>query len=573
VPLETCSADKKKEKAVPDIVFPLENQVFPFIANSFIFGSTHPGSSLTVNGEVVKVHENGAFFAFMPVTEGTFVFTVKSDGAEGAFEAKRTIRIEKEIRSSAEGSAEIQPHFMEPSKPLTVQPGEAVLFRMMGTPGRQAFMSLEGGTEKHPLKETAFQAFKGVYTGTAAFSRAFDAPKKIVFELYDGEKQIASRTCAQTLMVRAFGPEEVFEVKEDFVKAMKEPGGEHRLLLFKGMQLAASGEEGPCMRLGLSAGENVFVEKKDIAPVKKTGALAAAKAGALSVNESKGRVLVSVACDRKVPYSVEEKFGENTLVLRLFSAAGEEHSAKGALSGGELQVASRREADDVLAVTARLPFRPVWGWEVFFNGGRMTLSVRKPPAVNRDRPLKGLTICLDPGHNPGPGAVGPTRLEEREINWTLADRVKAVLEKEGAKVVMTRRRASSKAELRDRVAKAVESGCDLFVSIHNNSASNGKNPYEVSGTETYYFAPSARVLADAVQAALVKDARMKDRGVHFGNLHVLRNPAVPSVLVEAAYIVLPEQERLLREKEFQDSFASCLAAGIKIFVLQEGKVL
>ena len=80
--------ETRSKKKVPDIVFPLRGQSFPFITHSFIFGSTFPGSRLIINGEDVPVHKNGAFFSFVPVKEGKFIFTIKSESSEGVFEKK-----------------------------------------------------------------------------------------------------------------------------------------------------------------------------------------------------------------------------------------------------------------------------------------------------------------------------------------------------------------------------------------------------------------------------------------------------------------------------------------------------
>ena len=227
----------------------------------------------------------------------------------------------------------------------------------------------------------------------------------------------------------------------------------------------------------------------------------------------------------------------------------------------------------MLRIDMTLPFKPVWGWDIVFSEGRMDFLVKRPPDIRKEEPLKGLTICLDPGHNPGSGAVGPMRLEERNINWIIAENIRKILQKAGAHVVMTRENKKDQASLRQRVAFAIKQDSCLFISLHNNSVSNGKNPYDVSGTETYFYTPASRVLADHIHQKVAKATGLSDRGVHFGNFAVLRNPCLPCVLVEFVYIIIPEQEGLLMNKAFQKSISTAVVDGIKMFLLKEANII
>jgi N-acetylmuramoyl-L-alanine amidase len=59
---------------------------------------------------------------------------------------------------------------------------------------------------------------------------------------------------------------------------------------------------------------------------------------------------------------------------------------------------------------------------------------------------------------------------------------------------------------------------------------------------------------------------MRDDGLHYGNLALARSFSMPSVLTESAYMILPEQEALLKSREFQSDCAEAMLLGLKRYV-------
>jgi N-acetylmuramoyl-L-alanine amidase len=101
------------------------------------------------------------------------------------------------------------------------------------------------------------------------------------------------------------------------------------------------------------------------------------------------------------------------------------------------------------------------------------------------------------------------------------------------------------------------------VSIHLNALPDGVNPFTVHGTGTYYFTPHSELLARFVQSGMVRYMGLRDLGVYYDNLAVLRPSWMPAVLCEGAFIMIPEQEAALRTPEFQDAYASGVAEGLE----------
>lgn len=224
--------------------------------------------------------------------------------------------------------------------------------------------------------------------------------------------------------------------------------------------------------------------------------------------------------------------------------------------------------------------RPVWGYDIRYENFKLTLELRDPPpgppplppapVVRRREPppepnhLADVKICIDPGHPPM-GATGPLGTAEHSVNWKISEAVSDVLTRAGAQVILTRQ-DNETAALPDRVLRARLAGADLFVSIHANAVAPADNPFEKNGFSVYYFQPFSQPMAEAVHAALRERLDIRDDGLHYGNLHVVRQSFMPSILVECAYLIWPPEEELLLDPNFQYHCAHAVASGIRTFL-------
>ncbi|MFL5394393.1 MAG: N-acetylmuramoyl-L-alanine amidase, partial [Myxococcales bacterium] len=116
---------------------------------------------------------------------------------------------------------------------------------------------------------------------------------------------------------------------------------------------------------------------------------------------------------------------------------------------------------------------------------------------------RSLTVVLDPGHGgafPHDGAHGRGGLVEKDIALSVARKLKTILERSGALVVLTRD-ADLDVPLAQRAQIANEANGDLFLSIHCNSMETSRDRRVTRGVETYSLSPDptdaeARLLAD-----------------------------------------------------------------------------
>jgi N-acetylmuramoyl-L-alanine amidase len=117
--------------------------------------------------------------------------------------------------------------------------------------------------------------------------------------------------------------------------------------------------------------------------------------------------------------------------------------------------------------------------------------------------------------------------------------------------------------LADRPVIARRANAHAFVSIHLNALPDGVNPFNAHGTGTYFFHAHSLDLARSVQAGMVEHMGLRDLGSFYDNLAVVRQTWMPSVLCEGAFIMIPEQEALLRTAEFQTAYALGIAGGLE----------
>lgn len=237
---------------------------------------------------------------------------------------------------------------------------------------------------------------------------------------------------------------------------------------------------------------------------------------------------------------------------------------------------------------------------------QQTPAPKPLPPMAKEKIDRLIVVALDPGHGgEDPGAIGPTGLREKDVVLAIAlelrDRINA---RPGMRAMLTRD-GDFFVPLQDRVRKARRVQADLFVSIHAdafiNRRARGASVYVLSdggatSTAARWLADKEnaadlvgginvknrhadvmRTLLDMSTTAQIKDSLRLGREVlgrigKVGKLHkpqveqagfaVLKAPDIPSILVETAFISNPEEERKLRDRDFQERLVDALEDGI-----------
>lgn len=169
-----------------------------------------------------------------------------------------------------------------------------------------------------------------------------------------------------------------------------------------------------------------------------------------------------------------------------------------------------------------------------------------PPATGSS--LNGFVVAIDAGHGgQDPGAIGVNGLREKDVNFTMALKLRALLVAAGAEVVMTRV-GDYTLTIDNRIGIAHNAGADLFVSIHNNAHPSSA----VSGTQTFYgVTPGSFDLGYQVHRRLV-GIGMADMRLASANFGVLVRTKIPAILTETGFLSNPNDAALLAQETFID---------------------
>ncbi len=296
--------------------------------------------------------------------------------------------------------------------------------------------------------------------------------------------------------------------------------------------------------------------------------------GAVRVAPAKDWVDVTFAVDDRPPYLVEENGNDIDVTFYgtegstdLIQYVGRLGDTPGPPDTLVRDVAWAQVMSDRARYTVHLSRAP-FGYLVLWTPAGFVLRVRRAPKVDPAAPLRGLTIAVDAGHPPA-GSTGPTGLYEGVATLAIAQQLEAMLNARGATVIMTRTTQDPVA-LTSRPVIARRANVDAMVSIHLNALPDGMNPFTSHGTGTYFFHPQSLALARAIQSGMVAAMGLRDLGVHYDNLAVVRPTWMPAVLCEGAFVIIPQQEAALRTLGFQARYAEGVADGLTAYFRQLG---
>ncbi len=212
--------------------------------------------------------------------------------------------------------------------------------------------------------------------------------------------------------------------------------------------------------------------------------------------------------------------------------------------------------------------RQILGFDCYYEDNNLIFKVAKIPENIDDKfPLEGLNIFIDAGHGGNEkGAVGPTRVNEKDINLSIVNRLITLLKAEGANVI-TSRTDDRKVGLYDRVKLAKNNKSLISLSIHCNSLPNGKDPYVYHGSEVHYYNENAKLLSKIINDNLSNDLNIKNNGIHKSSFALNRSTNPVSVLVEVAYMINPEEYILLKNQNNHQKIAESIKNSLKQYII------
>ncbi len=182
-------------------------------------------------------------------------------------------------------------------------------------------------------------------------------------------------------------------------------------------------------------------------------------------------------------------------------------------------------------------------------------------------------IVVDAGHGGrDAGKVGVNDALEKDINLSLALKLKAALEEEEIEVVLTRDSdiglysedsTNKKAEDMQNRCKIITDANPVFtVSLHQNSYTSPG----VRGAQVFYYGQSkeGKELADIIQSSLIANVAPENTRTAKANesYYLLKKTPTPTVIVECGFLSNPEEADLLLTEDYQDKLIEAIRLGI-----------
>ena len=206
----------------------------------------------------------------------------------------------------------------------------------------------------------------------------------------------------------------------------------------------------------------------------------------------------------------------------------------------------------------------------------------QPLSVKGFRPVT--TVVLDPGHGGHDRGARSNYGYEKDFALDVTSRVRKKLEKAGVKVVQTRL-GDTFIPLEDRPAMARKYPNPIFVSIHfnsaeSNSAANGLEVFAISPLGAppsgqarpqvrdrmrergHALEPVNFVLANTILHSLMGKTTSFDRGVKRARFVVLKEAAVPAVLIEGGFLTNAAEAARIAQPAWREAYADAIVSGI-----------
>ncbi len=586
------------------VVYPKPGQEIGAHDSTFILG--HLPEELTsqaqnivvrINGHDVNVYDGGGFIAFLPISPGDFTFDLnaylkkdlalykKRPSSVPLASCSLSVKVPFPLRSIRAESLAIAEELHAPSGDIVMAAGDQFDVLFQATPGCTAWFSIPGVADSVPMAEmppreqpywgeSLFGSgitpesliVKGLYSGFYTILSGVSCTEaRITYHLTGARKSDRKVTRESSYRITLNSREYPFTVRfTDSIQVVRYGPMKGYLAIFqpKGVEALAVGAEGDWYRVRLTKNQFGWVSKSSVERLPKGIVPPISYMRSIRTYGGKDSVLIEFPLSGMHPFRVFED-DQRTLRLQLFGVNSDTDWIRYDFADSLISIATWAEPEDGLYEFRIKLTQDLWGYDCYYKGNAFYLQINRPPVNVHD--IRGKTIVVDPGHSLDPGSTGPTGYTEAEANLALGLALKDVLEARGAKVVMTRSGAEN-LPLADRPIIAKKAHADLFVSIHNNAQPDGVNPMVNNGTSTYYYHPHSIDLAKDIQREMIATTGLNDYGLFYGNLAVDRPTQYPAVLAEVAFIILPEQEAMLKTDRFRKTVAKAITAGVEEFL-------
>lgn len=524
---------------------------------------------ITADGSSVKIYPTGAFAVELNLHPGNTTVNLAAvlNGKTVAKKITYTYNLPKPADTVKELAIESIETFPEGN--LVLAAGDKIKFRVKALP--HCIVKTIDNTPLYELPVGETKGMPGIYQGeypvklTDTFTTI-----KIPVTITDSLQISVTKETKHTFSVLSPLASDVALTKGRL--AHLEYGlGEDRLggakvgYIDSNIVLKITGKVGSHFRVQLSKSRTAYIPDELVTLLPKGSFTPESLTDKWTVYGDEKYDYVKVGLFTRLPYQSYQFTDPSTIVVDIYGATNNTNWITQLQTAKEIKKVDYQQIEDGLfRITITLKHTQHWGHLVYYNGNTLIIRIKHLP---ENLSLKNLVVAVDAGHGgKNTGAVGATGTYEKDITLALALKLQKALEKEGAKVIMTRTQEQF-FDNKERILFYRDSLPDLLLSIHLNSS---EDPFRVAGTSTYYRYAGFRNLSMAIYKRML-ELGLKEYG-NTGSFNFMLNSPTeyPNALIETLFLSNLNEETNILDEDYQQQMIDKIVEGVKDF-LKESK--
>lgn len=182
--------------------------------------------------------------------------------------------------------------------------------------------------------------------------------------------------------------------------------------------------------------------------------------------------------------------------------------------------------------------------------------------------LIGKRIIIDVGHGGKDSGTVYDDIKEKDLNLSIALKLKEELIMNGVDVIMTRdgdydlalpnANRRKKSDFDNRIEMINDSGANMYLSIHINYLGNAK----YYGAQVFYTKGNNDI-ADYIQEEFINDLKspMNSR-ILSNDIYMYKNLNIPGVLIECGFLSNSKERKLLIDDSYQYKIVRSIVKGL-----------
>lgn len=558
---------QNKDNPVVNLIAPFKTENAVQSSRQFIIGNTCKSCSIAINDKPAKVYSTGAFALEINLKPGDTSFIIKSEN--NGKSATKKINYSYVLPKPAEPVKTLSVESIQiyPEGDLVLRPGDRIKFKVKALPN--CVVKTIGGTALNEMPIASTKGMAGIYQGEYVVQPddSFFLMKMPVSITDSSGKTIIKETKNLYSVMSQYT--QGIAITKGRLAHLEYGLGDDRLggakigYIDSNIVLKIIGKVGTHYKVQLAKSRTAYIPEELVTLMPKGSFAPESLTDKITVYGDSIYDYVKLNLFAKLPYQSFQLTEPSRIVVDVFGATNNTNWITQLQTAAEIKsIDYEQVADGIFRISIQLQHHQHWGHSIYYSGNSLIIKIKQQP---KNLSLDNLTIAIDAGHGgTNNGAVGATGTYEKEITLALSLKLKKALEKEGAKIIMTRDREIF-FDNKERILFYRDSTPDLLLSIHLNSS---EEPFRAGGTSTYYRYIGFKPLSLLIYKRLL-ELGLKEYG-NTGSFNFMLNSPTeyPNALIETLFISNLEEEEKILGPGYQQQMVEKIVLGLKDFLGQ-----